>query len=92
MEVKKSIENAKKCICKDCKSYTMRCKLKEMPHNVIEIIAHYKDFETVEHFEGLFCAFGKSKCISEEKECICTKCEVFKENNLTKLYYCTRGL
>lgn len=34
----------------------------------------------------------KSKCILEEKECICGKCEVFKENNLDKSYYCTKGL
>ncbi|TFH03749.1 MAG: DUF2769 domain-containing protein [Methanosarcina sp.] len=42
----------------------------------------------IEHMEGLFCSFGKSKCITEEKGCICGDCEVYKGNHLTNSYYC----
>ena len=36
----------------------------------------------------MFCAFGKSKCITEEKGCVCGSCAVHAENNLDKTYYC----
>lgn len=90
--IEKTMENLKKCICIKCKSYTVGCKLKEMPKNMVEIIKHHKHIDEIEHLEGFFCAFGKSKCITEEKECICGECPITKENNLTKGYYCTKGL
>ncbi|WP_297596556.1 DUF2769 domain-containing protein [uncultured Cetobacterium sp.] len=88
--VEKSLENLKKCICMHCKSYTLGCKLKEMPKNMFEIMKHHKNFEEIKHLDGLFCAFGKSECITEEKECICNKCELYKTYCLDKSYYCIK--
>jgi hypothetical protein len=44
--------------------------------------------ENVDHFEKMFCAFGKSNCISENKGCMCEQCDVYYENNLDKEDYC----
>jgi hypothetical protein len=41
------------------------------------------------HAETMFCAYEKSHCIEEEHGCICNECELFKEYNLDKLYFCT---
>jgi hypothetical protein len=43
--------------------------------------------------KGGFCfeTLGKSKCISEEKECICTACPVPGRLGFEYSYYCTRG-
>jgi hypothetical protein len=38
-----------------------------------------------------FCATGKSKCIRDEKGCICAGCPVFPELGLSGQYYCIRG-
>jgi len=38
-----------------------------------------------------YCLIGKSKCIKEEKGCICGGCPVTKEMKLKHGYYCTRG-
>ena len=84
--VKRTKENLKKCICMKCPSYAAVCKVKSMPDNLVHMLKG--DIETVEHMEGLFCAFGKSKCITKEKGCICPKCEVYNENNLSKMYFC----
>ncbi|MBC2856373.1 DUF2769 domain-containing protein [Cetobacterium sp. 2A] len=86
------MENLKKCICSKCPSYTLGCKIKEMPKNLLEIAMHHSDLSKVEHLEGMFCAFGKSKCLAEEKGCNCTKCEVYKEYNLSKIYFCIRDI
>ena len=42
---------------------------------------------------GGFCidAVGRSKCIMEEKGCVCGACMVHKEMKMKKNYYCTRG-
>ncbi len=84
--VEKSMENLKKCICMKCPSYSFACKMKSMPKNVMSMVKG--DLENTEHLEGLFCAFEKSKCIDEEKGCICATCDVYKENELSNLYYC----
>lgn len=85
-KVGKSKENLKKCICMKCPSYTFTCKMKSMPKNMMNMMS--KDLSKVEHMEGMFCAFGESKCIKEEKGCICAGCELYKENNLDKSYFC----
>ena len=38
-----------------------------------------------------FPTIGKSKCITEEKECICKECPATAKMGLKNLYYCTRG-
>jgi len=82
----KTKENLKKCICMSCPSYTLGCKMKSMPKNMIGMMG---DISKKDHFEGLFCAFEKSNCITEKKGCVCATCPVYKENNLEKLYFCT---
>ncbi|MDK2831757.1 MAG: hypothetical protein PWQ75_1509 [Methanolobus sp.] len=84
--VKKSKDNLSKCICIKCPSYSFACKMKAIPESAINILKG--DIENAEHIEGLFCAFGKSKCIEEKKGCICPDCEVYKENMLNEMYFC----
>jgi hypothetical protein len=62
--------------------------MKSMPSN---IRAMMKDIGKVDHMEGMFCAFDKSKCITDEKGCTCMTCAIYKENNLDKAYYCLGG-
>lgn len=61
-----------------------------MPSNTAELIkgAVKQDLSKTDHIEGMFCAFGKSNCITDEKGCVCPECAVYKENNLTNVYYC----
>lgn len=84
--VDKTTENLKKCKCIKCPSYTFMCKVKGVPANVSALV---KGVKKADHMEGMFCAFNKSKCIETEQGCICTTCAIYKENNLTKGYYCT---
>jgi len=84
--VAKTKENLKKCMCMKCPSYTFACKVKAMPSSIADMLK--KDISKEEHMEMMFCAFGKSKCITEEKGCNCPDCEVHKENKLDKMYYC----
>jgi hypothetical protein len=39
----------------------------------------------------LFCVYGKSLVIKEEKGCSCGLCPVVGHIGLTHLYFCTRG-
>jgi hypothetical protein len=73
-------------MCMKCPSYTFTCKIKAMPNSIVEMLK--KDISKVEHMEGMFCAFGKSNCITDDKGCICGSCEVHKENNLPNGDYC----
>ena len=84
-QVEKTIENLKKCVCMKCPSYTMGCKMKSMPSNIMGMIS---GISKRDHFEGLYCAFEESRCIKERKGCTCAGCPVYKENNLEKLYFC----
>jgi hypothetical protein len=70
-EIEKSISNLTKCVCHLCPTYTFTCKVKAVPGIVKGVI---KDISTAEHIDSMFCAFGKSKCIDEEKNCICNDC------------------
>jgi len=88
MSVEKNKENLKMCKCIKCPSYTTVCKIKEMPHNIVEIA---KGIDKAKHFEGMFCAFGKSDCIKQKKECICSTCGVEKKYHLTGGMYCLNG-
>ncbi len=87
-KVEKSMSNLTKCVCHLCPTYTFTCKIKAVPSivkGVVTNIAH------AEHIDSMFCAFGNSKCIDEEKACICADCDVYKENGLDAGYYCTRS-
>ncbi|GAJ05980.1 unnamed protein product [marine sediment metagenome] len=43
--------------------------------------------------QGGFCfpTIGKSKCITEEKGCICGGCPVTEKMGLKHIYFCTKG-
>ncbi|MFH1972434.1 MAG: DUF2769 domain-containing protein [archaeon] len=88
-KVKRTKENLNKCICISCPSYSLRCKIKAIPNYAKAKIKG--NIQKLNHFEGLFCAFEKSNCISKEKGCICAQCKVHKENKLKKLYFCTKN-
>ena len=79
--VLRTSENMKKCLCSACPSYTTKCKIKNYPINMMKLV---DGIENVEHFEKMFCAFGKSNCISENRGCLCEQCDVYNENNLSK--------
>lgn len=83
--VARTTENLKKCRCSDCPSYTTGCKIKNYPVNLFKLV---DGLENIEHFEKMFCAFGKSDCIHEDRGCLCEECEVFAENDLTRDEYC----
>ena len=44
--------------------------------------------DNLEHFEGMFCAYGTSNCIAEDKGCLCSNCDVFRENSLNRSEFC----
>ena len=83
--VPKTKENLKKCLCMKCPSYSFACKMKSMPGNMILMMG---DMEEKNHTEAMFCAYEKSHCIDEEKGCLCATCELFKEYELGKGYFC----
>jgi hypothetical protein len=85
-KVPKTKENLMKCMCKKCPSYTFACKMMSMPGNIILLIGTMDDDKL--HAETMFCAYEKSQCINEEKGCKCGSCEVFKEYELSKTYFC----
>lgn len=84
--VARTKENLKKCLCMKCPSYSFACKMKNMPTNMMAMI---EGVDKADRMEGMFCAFSKSKCIDTEKGCICPTCSLWKENNLSKSYFCT---
>jgi len=84
--VERTKENLKKCKCMGCPSYTFKCKIEEIPKDMFKMMT--KGIENVEHFEGMFCTFGKSECIQEKKGCHCNECAVKKENELEGGYFC----
>ena len=45
----------------------------------------------VECKERTFCLTKKSKCIKEQKGCVCGACPVHSELKLTQGYYCFKG-
>lgn len=47
--------------------------------------------ETAEHFEGLYCAFGKSYCMTEVKTCVCPTCPITNKCHLKGGAYCVKG-
>ena len=61
--------------------------MKTMPKNMMTMVKG--NISELDHFDGLFCAFEKSECITEITECLCETCVVFKDNNLTNYGFCT---
>jgi len=41
--------------------------------------------------ELAFCVKGKSKCVKEERGCLCPGCPVQAKLGFSSVYYCTRG-
>ena len=79
--VARTSENLEKCRCSGCPSYTAGCKVKSYPLHLLRMI---DGIDNMEHYEAMFCAFGKSNCIHEDKGCLCEDCEVFLENDLSR--------
>jgi hypothetical protein len=85
--VEKSMANLTKCVCHLCPTYTFTCKIKAVPGIVKGMVT---DIHKAEHVDSMFCVFGKSKCIDEEKGCICNDCDVYKDNKLEGKFFCTK--
>ncbi len=87
MLVDRTKENLERCKCLSCPSYTLGCKVKNVPVNLFKMM---EDLDKVEHFEQMFCAFEKSHCIDEDRGCLCPECPVHAEYNLNRDDYCLR--
>ena len=86
-EVARTKENLEHCRCMDCPSYTLGCKIKNMPGNVYKLMGELED---VDHFEAMYCAFEKSRCIEEDRGCLCPECPVYAEYDLNRDDYCLK--
>ena len=84
-KVDKTTENIKLCRCMTCQSYTEHCKLKNAPENFLKSL---ENLQNMQHYEKLYCAFEKSNCIYQDKGCVCSECEVYKNYNLQNHDYC----
>jgi hypothetical protein len=87
-KVERTAENFMHCKCLSCPSYSMKCKLKEVP---LDMARMAKGVSKAEHLEGMFCAFSASECITEDKGCKCFDCNLFKKYDLSKGHYCLNG-
>ena len=83
--VARTKENLERCKCMDCPSYTLSCKIKNMPGNLYKMM---EDLDDIEHLEGMYCAFEKSRCIHEDKGCMCSSCEIHNKYELNRKDYC----
>ena len=72
---------------KTTKPMSASASVKAMPKNMLTMMRG--NIGELDHFEGLFCAFERSNCITEIIECICETCDVFKEHDLPNYGYCT---
>ena len=88
-KVAHTMENFKRCKCLTCPSYTTTCKLKEVPRDLAKMV---EGVGKVDHLDGMFCAFGKSECITKNKGCVCMTCAVFADHGLTSGFYCLNGV
>ena len=86
-EVARTKENLEHCRCMDCPSYTLGCKIKNMPGTVYKLMGELED---VDHFEAMYCAFEKSRCIEEDRGCLCPECPVYAEYDLNRDDYCLK--
>lgn len=84
--VEKTKRNISRCLCLNCPSYSMMCRLK----NFNETKDKSDDaLKAKNHYEKMFCAFEKSDCIHVSKGCLCNSCPNFKEYGLENCTYCT---
>lgn len=83
--VARTKKNLEHCKCLDCPSYTLGCKIKNTPINLYKLM---DDLDKTEHFEGMYCAFEKSTCISDSKGCLCYECEIYHKYRLNKRDFC----
>ncbi len=87
MLVAKTKENLKKCKCMSCPSYTLGCKIKNVPENMFKLM---DDLDNLQHYEAMYCAFEKSHCIDEDKGCLCETCPIHDEYDLHREDYCLK--
>jgi len=87
-KVPRTMENFKHCKCLSCPSYTTKCKLKEVPRDLVKMV---EGVDKADHIDGMFCAFGKSECITEIKSCICMTCKNAEKYGLVAGFYCVHG-
>ena len=85
MQVTRTKENLKRCLCMRCPSYTTECKIRSLPYNLVHMA---EDLKNANHFEGMFCAFEKSSCIMDNKGCLCDDCPIHDEYQLKNNDYC----
>ena len=87
MKVDVTKENLAQCLCLMCPSYSQGCKIKCAVENAN---ISTQDLSKKTHYEKMFCAFEKSKCINFDKGCLCERCDVFKKYGLNKKEFCLK--
>lgn len=88
-------ENAKKCICWECPVQADSSCIKKNEEKMGEVMS--TNFFEPEIVPGLYCSSGVASCkdIDTSKPCICYKCPIFLEFNLSENqpidHYCKNG-
>ncbi|MCL2673539.1 MAG: DUF2769 domain-containing protein [Alphaproteobacteria bacterium] len=85
-KVKKSEKNVSMCKCMECPTYTKECKAKFMAQKSQGVS------EKSNGMEDLYCAFGRSGLIKENKGCLCGTCPVRDMYTLSGGAYCFSGV
>ncbi len=85
-KVERTQQNIKRCLCLECPSYSMLCRLKNFEKNKNRTD---EALQSHTHYEKMFCAFEKSNCIHANKGCLCRSCQNFKQYGLENCTYCT---
>lgn len=87
-------ENIRECLCPRCPVQAKNI----CPHDkLIKLQSHKEPMPNPEDVPGLYCSTGKATCegLDPTKMCQCSKCEIWKEHNLSEGepggYYCAKG-
>jgi hypothetical protein len=65
--------------------------LKRRKQCICDICPTYRECTEEGGGENAFCTLGKSMCITDELECLCSTCPLSREMDLRYAFYCTRG-
>lgn len=89
-------KNLERCMCMSCPVQIDSICANERKLKVLDMLANYEEGSLLlepSQIAALYCSIGKSGCgdIDTEQLCQCMKCPVFKENSLTKGYFCKFG-
>ncbi len=96
VEVEYNKKNLERCMCKSCPVQLDSLCANERKLNMLDLLANMGEGSLMPkpaNIAAIYCAIGKASCgdIDTDQQCQCTKCPVFKENELSTEYYCKLG-